>query len=94
VIWQLYRTSLALQSLRTDPQSDTLKLRYIFLVDAIIAVILFGVIFASANGMQECAWKDLQLLMSGALGPALSPIWKGTRKRSHYTVRGSRIVLS
>jgi hypothetical protein len=70
-----------------------LKLLFILLVNAVIAVVLFGVIFGSANGMQKCAWKDLQLFITGALRTALSPIWKGTRKRRYDIMQGPRIVL-
>jgi len=45
----------AKNSPRTYAQASGLKLLFVFLIDAVVAVILLRIIFTAANRMQECS---------------------------------------
>lgn len=44
---------------RTYAQSGGLKLFFVFLIDAVVAVIVLRIVFAAANRMQECSRQNL-----------------------------------
>jgi len=59
VSWQFDRACFAKNSSGTHSQSGRLKLSFIFLIHAIVTIILLRIIFAAANGMQECPRQNL-----------------------------------
>ena len=48
----------ALSSPSAYAQSGSLKLSFVFLIHAVVAVKLLGIIFTAANRMQECSREN------------------------------------
>jgi len=83
----------AKNSSRTYSQSGGLKLFFVFLIYAVVAVILLGIIFAAANRMQECSRENLQAFLPGSLGAVRAAVGQGAGKRRNHDVRRPRIVF-
>ena len=78
---------------RTYAQSGGLKLLFVFLIHAVVAVILLGIVFAAANRMQECSRENLQALLPGSLGTVRAAVRQGAGKGRHHEVRRPRIIF-
>ena len=63
-------------------------------VHSIITEILFGMIFTTADAMEERAGGDLDRLVSGSFGTAFAPVGQRTGERRDHVVRAGRILLS
>ena len=87
MVRQLHRTSLALHAARADAKSSGLKLLFVFFVDAVVAVVLLGVmIFAAADRMKAAARHDFQTLVTGCFGGSFAPIRQATGKRRDHVM--------
>jgi len=64
MVRQFHRASLSLDAARTDPKSGSLELLFVFFVDAVVAVVLLGVVFASADRMKASAGQNFQAFFS------------------------------
>ena len=79
VAGQFHGAGFAQASPRAHAQTGRLKLRLKLFVDAVIAVILLGMIGGSANGVKLRAGQDLDRVVAGALGTARAPVRQGAR---------------
>lgn len=86
MVGQFHRSSFASNPPRAHAQAGSLKLLFVPFVHAVIAVILLRTIRASANGMQNCAPKNLQALVTGALGAAIAAVRQSTGQGSNDMV--------
>jgi len=78
VIWKLHRAGFTQNSSRADAKSRGLKLFFVLLVHPVVAVVLLGVVSATANGMQPRSGNDLQPLVARRFGAAGGPIRQST----------------
>lgn len=60
-----------------DAQARCLKARFEFLVNPIIAVILFRGISIAADRMQKRPWQNSHVLVAGSLGPSRATVRQG-----------------
>jgi len=86
-------TGLTLDAARAYAKSGRLELPFVFFVHAIVAVILLGVIFASANGMQASPWQDFQAFLTRGFRASLPAIGQSAGERSDHTVGRTGIVF-
>lgn len=93
VFWQFYGARLLLDSSRADAQTCSLELFFIVFVHAVVAVVLFGVVFASADRMQERSMQDIQALVTRGFRAAFTPVGQRARKRRDHVMRRAGIVL-
>jgi len=85
--------SLALDAPRAYAESGRLELLFIFFVHAVVAVVLLGVIFASANSMQAGPWQDFQAFLTRGFGTSLAAIGQAAGKRRDHAMGRTGIVF-
>lgn len=78
---------------RADAKSGSLKLFFVFFVDAVVAVVLLRVIFTSTNGMKTAAVHNLQAFVTRCFGAAFAPIRQAAGKRSDYVVGRAGVIF-
>src|SRR5262249_15822567 len=78
VIGKLHSAGFTQNSSRADAKSRGLKLFFEFLVYPVVAVVLLGVVFATANGMQPRSGNDLQPLVARRFRAARAPVRQST----------------
>src|SRR5262252_6566141 len=78
VIGKLHSAGFTQNSSRADAKSGALKLFSVLLVYPVVAIVLLGVVFAAANGMQPRSGDDLQPLVARRFGAAGTPIRQST----------------
>jgi len=93
MIGQLHGASLTLNAAGAYAKTGGLELLFVFFVDAVIAVILLRIVFASANGMEASAGKNFQAFLPGGLGTTLAAIRQAAGKRRDHIVRRAGIIL-
>jgi hypothetical protein len=93
MIWQLYRANFSLHTARADAKSGGLKLLFVFVVHSVVAVILFGIVVAAADGMKASAWQNFQSFVTGGLRAAFAPIRQAAGKRSDNVMGRTGIVF-
>ena len=84
--WQFDRACFAKNSARTYEESSRLKLFFVFLIDAVVAVILLRTIFSTANRIQACSPQNFQPFVPGPLRPVNAAVRESTRKRRDHEV--------
>ena len=67
MVRQFHGSCLPETSSRTHPQAGGLKLLLVLLIHSVVAVVLLGVVIASAKRMKPRARQDLQSFFAGAL---------------------------
>jgi hypothetical protein len=93
VVRQLHGPRFAQDPARADAQTGGLELLLILLIHAVVAVVLFGVVFAPANRVKKSPRQNLQSLVAGAFGAAITTVRQGAGKRRDDAVRGAGIVF-
>lgn len=93
MIRQLHGSDFTGHAARANPEATCLKLHFIFLVHAIVAVVLLRLIRASVNGVQQGIRDDLQLFIARAFWAAFTSMRQCTRERDDDVVRRTGIVL-
>jgi protein-S-isoprenylcysteine O-methyltransferase Ste14 len=86
-------TGLAQEAAGAYAKSGGLELLLVFFVHAIVAVILLGVIFASANGMKASPGQNLQPFLARGFGASFASIGQAAGKRSDHIMGRSGVVL-
>ena len=64
MVRQLDGAGFALDAASAYAKTGGLELLFVFLIDAVVAVILFGVVFASTNRMQARAGYNFQTFLT------------------------------
>src|SRR5580765_6681124 len=77
VVGQFHGARFAADSSRTHLQARGLKLLFVILVHAVVAVVLFGSVDASTNRTKQSARKNLQSFVAGAHGTAGTSVREG-----------------
>ena len=85
--------SLAPDTARAYAEAGRLELLFIFFVYAVVAVVLLGVIFASANRMQAGPWEDFQPFLTRGSGASVTAIGQAAGKRRDHIVGRAGIIL-
>lgn len=88
MVGQFHGACFAADPSRAHAQARRLKLPFVFLVHAVVAVVLFGSIHASADRSKPCAGKNRQSFVAGAAGTAGAPVGEGAGKRGDDLMRG------
>src|SRR5438093_1225116 len=78
---------------RAHAQARGLKLLFVFLVHAVVAVVLLGGLRVPANRTKPRARQNLQLFFPGSSGATCAARRKSAGKRGDDLVRGGGIVL-